>query len=235
MEDVRAIEWDDVPPESVRFFEDLVSASVHGGALATASKAEDCQPETHKEQLIAIVERYGVEEGIAREVATLTQEFLNETLPGFNIESSLDPVFEDLVADTFGSGSTRKNLQTLQDTIPNTLLSVISAGIEKKLAESEEIFEYCSAVEQALSDAQNPLFAAFWSRLCGQIYTVFGPNGERAAHFEERFGRTRERRIKYEQSLENPIIEIEENELLFGNEFAEADADTELEELVDFE
>lgn len=235
MEEVRSFEWDDADPESIQFFEDLVSASIHGAALATATSAEDGNPEPHKQQLIAIIERYGLEAEIAREVHALTREFFEETLPGFDIESSLDTVLEDQVGDAFDSGSIRKNLQTLQDTMPNLLLSMLSAGLEKTLAESDDVFEYFSAVEQALSDAENPLFVAFWTRLCAQIYTVLGPNGERADYFEDRFERARERRIEYEQSLETPLLEIEADELLPDEQFANADSETDLEELVDFD
>lgn len=235
MEDVRAIEWDDAPPESIQMLEDSVSVTIHGGALVTALRSEEGQPDRHKEQLIGVVERYGVEEEIAQDVATLTRDFLHDTLPGFDIESSFDPILEDLVSDAFGSGSTRQNLQTLQDTMPNTLLSIASAGIETALAESEEVFEYFSSVEQALSEAENPFFVAFWSRLCERIYTVLGPNEDRAEYFEKRFERAKEQRIRYEESLENPVLEIEEDELLPQPEFAEADPETGLEELVDFE
>lgn len=235
MEEIRSIEWEDADTESIQFFEDIVSASVHTAALATATKAEDAHPKRHKEQLFAITERYGLEAELVREVVALTQEFFEETLPGFDVESAIDPVVEDLFSDAFDSGSTRKNLQAVQDTVPDVLLSLAEVGIRKALSDSEEIFEYCSSVEQVLSDAENPLFVAFWARFCAQIYTVLGPNEERADYFETRFEQAREQRIRYEDPLENPLIEVEEDNLLPEEEFADADAETGLQELVDFE
>lgn len=235
LEDIRAIEWEDADSTSVQFFEDVVSATVHGVAIATATQTKDGKRGHHEERLFKIASRYGLGEDIAREVASLTREFLDETLPRFDIDSTLDAMFDDVVGDAFDSGSTRKNLREFQEAMPNTLLAIVSTVIETKLAESEEIFEYSTSVEQALSNAENPLFVAFWTRLWEQIYTVLGPNGERASHFETQFERAKERRIEYETTLANPCIEIEQDELLLEAEFAEADAETELQELVDFE
>jgi nucleoside-triphosphatase THEP1 len=235
IDDVRALDWDDADPEVIRFFEDLVMGASRLAALVTARRVEAGQPEKHKEQLISITERYGLEKEIAWELTSLTQEFFEETLPEFDIDSAIESTLDEIFTDGFNSGSVRKNLQTVQDTALDAMLSLAGKGIEKALSDSEEIFEYCSSVEQALADAENPLFVAFWTRLCGQIYTVLGPNDERADYFETRFERAKERRIEYEETLESPLLEIEEDELLPEEEFAEADADTEFQELVDLE
>lgn len=193
-----------------RFFPDFFE--VINRTIIVIETDDDGLETRNLNEIYSIFEEYGLERPVLERFVRECRKLSEDIDPGEQIEDFVEEQVEDALNDIDDSGVTRVTLLRLQTKVIDEIGEWTNSFAAVVLADSDRFNDFLEESGLILEEAENPFFAAAWYSRWAGFFEWIAPDSPIVTKLKSSFEVQAERRREYEETLDEPIAEIDEME-----------------------
>jgi len=235
VEDYDFVEFFDEDVQDVaQVIPDMLRLCVH--ISANRDLEEGDREGEHLTAAYGVLEKYGLNRGALEGVIENCRELAEEYEAGEQAEEMIEGQMEEFFGQFDEDDATRNTLIRMQSDLYSEMMELANSAFTAMISESDRLLEFIHDCGDSLEQADNPFFVAAWYSFAAHVFRMFAPDADSTKELEEAAQHYAEVRMEYEDSLEDPIYEIEEFEIQdvdlpdLMNEIADSDGERRLTE-----
>ncbi|GGL41693.1 hypothetical protein GCM10009037_26620 [Halarchaeum grantii] len=163
-----------------------------------------------QKEILDVLETYGLDREVALGFFAECRTFLDTLESNVDVETALESRVGSMIDDAGEDGMVRTSLVQMQDDLFMEVLGGIGEFASRMADDSEWVIQFIEAAGEELGRAENPVFAAMWYSISGQLLGLFTEDAAVLSPLQDRFETYRDARAEYEQVLDSPLIEADE-------------------------
>lgn len=200
--------FDEDEQDSAQIIPDMLRVCAHVAAH------RDIQDEEHREEHLTaaydVLEKYGLNRVAIEGVITNCRELAEEYEAGEQAEEMVEGQLEEYFSQFDQDDATRNTLIRMQSDLYGEMMELANSAFTAMVSESDRLLEFVHECGDSLEQADNPFFVAAWYSFAANVYQMFAPEADATKELEEAAKHYTELGREYEESLKEPIYEIED-------------------------